>query len=76
MSPYCSLCGYVAMWLCGYVGIVVYVVLAYFITCAENIVSKLSPLTQSKAAKNALPKNVGKGKSKVKVNTYARDKVP
>ena len=60
------------MWLCGYVA------LAYFIACAENIVSKLSPLMQSKAAKNALSKNVGKGKAKVKVkgNTYARDKVP
>ena len=31
---------------------------AYFITCAENTVSKLSPLTRSKAAKNALSKNV------------------
>ena len=38
--------------------VVVYVVCAYFIMCAENTVSKLSPLTQSKAAKNALSKNV------------------
>ena len=34
---------------------------AYFITCAENAVSKLSPLIRSKAAKNVLPKNVDKG---------------
>ena len=35
---------------------------AYLITCAENIVSKFSPLTRSKAAKNALSKNIIKGK--------------